>query len=109
MRITVSHNKPKEQVMQAVDRSFTSLFQGKEIPLTLVNPVKTWSGSTMTFSLTAKMGFLSTPIKGTVEVSDHDVSIDADLGMLERMIPVERARDLLSDRVRGLLKSPTAK
>jgi hypothetical protein len=29
--------------------------------------------------------------------------------MLARMIPVERARDLLSDRVRGLLKSPTAK
>jgi len=28
------------------------------------------------------MGLLSTPIKGTVEVTDRDLTIDADLGIL---------------------------
>ena len=28
MRITVSHNGSKEEVMQSVDRSFNELFQG---------------------------------------------------------------------------------
>ena len=104
MRVTVSHNKPKEEIIQAVDRSFTTLFQGTGLPVQLVDQQRSWQGSTMTFSLTAKMGFISTPIKGTVEVTDRDITIDADLGVLERFIPTERARDLVSTRVRGLLQ-----
>jgi hypothetical protein len=50
------------------------------------------------------MGLLSTPIKGTVEVTDRDITIDADLGILERMIPAKKAQALLTDHVRGLLK-----
>jgi hypothetical protein len=50
------------------------------------------------------MGLLSTPIKGTIEVTDHDLTIDADLGILERMIPAKKAQEVLTDRVRGLLK-----
>jgi hypothetical protein len=53
--------------------------------------------------LKAKMGFVSTPIKGTVEVTDHDVTIDADLGMLGRFISEEKAKDLLGARVKRLL------
>ena len=105
MRISVSHNKPKEEIVKAVDRSFTDLFQGADIPLKITNPQKSWTGSTMNFSLTAKLGFLSTPIKGYVEVTDREVIIDADLGLLERMIPQEKAREILSTRVRGLLGS----
>jgi hypothetical protein len=107
MRISVSHTKPIEEVMGAVDRSFTFLFKGTGIPLELVNPQKCWNGSTMTFSLTAKMGFVSTPIKGTVQVTDKDITIDADLGILERMIPKDRARDFIGNRIRGLLGSHT--
>ena len=106
MRISVSHTKPKEEIIRAVDRSFTSLFQGLGTPFQLVNPEKNWNGSTMTFSLTAKMGFVRTPIRGTVEVTDHDITIDADLGIFERMIPKGRARDLISNRIRGLLGRP---
>jgi hypothetical protein len=105
MRITVSHNRTKEEVIQSVDRSFNDLFQGiGAIPVRLVQEHKSWQGSTLTFALTAKMGLLSTPIKGTVEVTDHDITIDADLGILERMIPAKKAQELLTDHVRGLLK-----
>jgi Putative polyhydroxyalkanoic acid system protein (PHA_gran_rgn) len=104
MRITVSHNRSKEEVMRSVDRSFDDLFQGIGLPVRLVQEQKSWQGSTLTFSLTAKMGLLSTPIKGTVEVTDRDLTIDADLGVLERMIPAKKAQDVITNHVRGLLK-----
>jgi hypothetical protein len=104
MRITVSHNRTKEEVIQSVDRSFNDLFQVGAIPVRLVQEHKSWQGSTLSFALTAKMGLLSTPIKGTVEVTDHDITVDADLGILERMIPAKKAQEVLTDHVRGLLK-----
>jgi len=104
MRITVSHHKTKEQVIKAVDQgiddAFRSLASG---PVTLTNPQKSWNGSVMTFSLSAKVGFMNNPISGTVEVTDKDVTIDADLGMLSRLFPVEKFRSSLETRVRGLL------
>jgi len=57
----------------------------------------------MTFSLTAKMGMLRNPIRGTVEVTDQDVTIDADLGILGRLFPEEKFRTAVESRVRGLL------
>lgn len=104
MRVTVSHNKTKEEVMRGVDNSFDKLFQGTGIPVQLADEQRSWQGSTMHFSVVAKMGFMSTPIKGTVEVTDHDITIDADLGMLERMVPAKTAQELISSRVRGLLQ-----
>ena len=34
----------------------------------------------MDFSFDAKVGIVSTPIKGFVDVTDKDVTVDADLG-----------------------------
>jgi hypothetical protein len=104
MRVTVSHNRSKEEIIRSIDRSFDDLFQGTGLPVKVVPQQKSWQGSTLTFALTAKMGLLSTPIKGTVDVTDHDLTIDADLGILERMIPAEKAQEVVASRVRGLLK-----
>jgi hypothetical protein len=57
----------------------------------------------MTFSLVAKMGFLSNPIRGLVEVTDENITIDADLGLLARLMPQEKVRTVVETRVRGLL------
>jgi hypothetical protein len=105
MRITVSHNRAKEEVISSVDRSFNHLFQGIGVlPLQLVQEHRSWQGSTLTFALNAKMGLISTPIKGTVEVTDRDLTIDVDLGILERLIPTKKAHEMITNRVRGLLK-----
>jgi len=104
MRVTVSHNRSKEEIIRSVDRSFDDLFQGIGLPVKVVPQQKSWQGSTLTFALTAKIGLLSTPIKGTVEVTDHDLTIDADLGFLERMIPPRKAQEVITSHVRGLLK-----
>lgn len=104
MRITVSHTKPKEEVMRAVDRSFDDLFQGIAItPLQFVDEKRSWRGSTLDFIVKAKMGFVSVPLKGTIEVTDRDVTIDVDLGLLERLIGATQAREALTTHVRGLL------
>ncbi len=105
MRITISHDRPKSEVMQSVDRSFDDLFRtATDLPVKINVQKRTWQGSTLLFALTAKWGLLSTPIKGTVEVTDHDVTIDADLGLLSRFIPEKTAQTVLTDRIKGLLR-----
>lgn len=104
MRITVSHNKSKEEVIRAVDRSFDDLFRGiPGIPLKIVNEKREWQASTLNFSFDAKMGLLSSPIKGFVAVTDKDITIDADLGLLEKLLPMKTATTAIESRVKGLL------
>jgi hypothetical protein len=104
MRVTVPHTQSRQQVIDAVDRSFDDLFRGiAAVPIKFVSEERRWQGSTLNFSISAKMGIISTPIKGTVEVTDRDLIIDLDLGLLERLIPQSKARDAITSRVRGLL------
>ncbi|HEY6129692.1 MAG TPA: hypothetical protein VIW23_16085 [Candidatus Acidoferrum sp.] len=105
MRITIPHDRPKSEIVENVDRSFNDLFKSSaELPVKITVQQRTWQGSTLVFALTAKWGLLSTPIKGTVEVSDHDVTVDADLGILNRFVSEKTARAVIGDRVKGLLK-----
>ena len=91
--------------MQTVDRTWDDLFkEAGALPVKLTVQQRSWQGSTMTFALTAKMGIISTPIKGTVEVTDHDVIVDADLGMLGRFVNEKTAQQVLGSRIKGLLK-----
>ena len=105
MRVTISHNKPKEEVVRAVDRSFDDLFKGTGfVPLQIVNERRSWNGSKMDFSFDAKFGIISTPIKGFVDVTERELTIDADLGLLEKLLPAKQARAVLEGNIRGLLK-----
>jgi hypothetical protein len=105
MRITIPHDRPKSEIVENVDRSFNDLFKSSaELPVKITVQQRTWQGSTLVFALTAKWGLLSTPIKGTVEVSDHDVTVDADLGILNRFVSEKTARAVIGERVKGLLK-----
>jgi Putative polyhydroxyalkanoic acid system protein (PHA_gran_rgn) len=103
MRITVSHNRTRQEVVDSINRSFDELFSAG-LPVKVAVQQKEWQGSTLHFALTAKMGMLSTPIKGTVEVTDHDLTVDADLGMLNNFISEKSAQDMIGTRIKGLLK-----
>jgi hypothetical protein len=50
------------------------------------------------------MGLMSTPITGTVHVTDRELTIDVNLGILERLISADKAREVLTTRLKGLLK-----
>jgi hypothetical protein len=104
MRVTVSHSSRKEEIVRSVDRSFDDLFKGfGTVPIQIVNESRKWTGSRMDFSFDAKVGIVSTPIKGFVDVTDKDVTVDADLGWLERLFPAKQAQAALEGRVKGLL------
>ena len=105
VKITVSHQRSIEEVKQAIDRSLDDVFTGSSaIPVKLTQERRSWHGDTLVFSLVAKMGFMSTPISGTVLVTDQDVTIDANLGLLERLIPAAQAQQAVSSRIKALLK-----
>lgn len=104
MRVTVSHRGRKEEIVRSLDRSFDDLFKGfGAVPIQIVNESRKWTGSRMDFSFNAKMGIVSTPIKGFIEVTDKDVTVDADLGWLERLFPAKQTQAALEGRVKGLL------
>jgi len=104
MRVTIAHDKTKEEVVQSVDRSFTDIFQLQSLPVKLTLDQKSWQGSTLTFGITAKISVMSSPITGTIEVNDHDLTIDADLGMFGRFISEDKVREVLGNQLKGLLK-----
>ena len=104
MRITIAHSKGQQKMMEIVDRAFEDVFRGLVPgPLTITGQQKVWEGSIMKFSLVARMGFIKNPISGTVEVTERDVTIDADLGMLGNLIPAREIQSKLETRFRKLL------
>src|SRR5215210_1569939 len=106
MRITVSHEKGKAEAMRAVDSAtdqvLRPIFSG---PLKMSEVHKEWNGSKLAFSLTAGLGAaVRVPIKGSILVTDQDVTIDVDLPtFLENLLPVS-IRTGVQSAVRGLLK-----
>jgi hypothetical protein len=103
MRITIAHNKSKQEVVDSIDRGFDDVFKMQGLPLKIELEQKNWQGSTLTFALSAKMGFMSSPIKGTIDVTDNQVIIDADLGMFERFVSEEKVKGALATKFKGLL------
>jgi hypothetical protein len=90
--------------MRSVDHSFEDLFRGIGIgPIQFVEERRSWQGSILSFSISATMGFVSTPIKRHGRSCRQDIIIDADLGLLERLIPVAKARASITSTVRRLL------
>lgn len=91
--------------MRSIDRSFDDLFKGfGAVPLQISNETRRWTGSRMDFSFNAKMGIVGAPIKGFIDITDKDVTVDADLGWLERLFAGPQAKAALEGRIKGLLK-----
>ena len=104
MRITIAHSKGQQQMIQIVDRAFDDAFRAAVPgPITIGGQQKVWEGSVMKFSLIARMGFIRNPMSGTVEATERDVTIDADLGMFGNLIPAREVRTNLEARFRKLL------
>jgi hypothetical protein len=104
VRITVAHTKSKEEIKRVVDRSFDDLFKGvASMPLQLVDEKRQWAGDVLSFSFGAKVAMMTSPIRGTIQVTERDVTIDADFGLLEKLLPAAQAKAAIENRVKGLL------
>ena len=104
MRVTISHNKPVPEIKSSIDRSFDSMFNSLGSGLVeFADSHHSWNGNTMTFSMNARMGFVKSPIKGSIDVTEKDVTIDVDLGILGKLVPEQTVRTGIEGRVKGLL------
>jgi hypothetical protein len=92
-------------VVKIVDESAAQLFQGVPgSPLQIVDQTKRWEGSVMHFAFTGKMGFFTAPLRGSVSVTDKDVTIECELpALLKGLVPMQRIEEGIKTRIRGLL------
>jgi Putative polyhydroxyalkanoic acid system protein (PHA_gran_rgn) len=105
MRLTVTHNKGLQGAKKLVDDSAAELFKGPPgTPVQIADQQTRWEGDTMHYSFVAKMGFFSAPLKGWVQVTEKDVTIECELpDLLKKLIPEEKVKAGIETRVRGLL------
>ena len=104
MRFTILHGKSRQEAVRIVDESFQDLFKGLPIPaLQFTNQHRSWTGSIMTFALTASIGFLQNPIHGTATVTDRELTIDADPGLLEKLISRGKLKTTIEGSLHKLL------
>jgi hypothetical protein len=104
MRVTISHDKTQQQVKDAVDHGMDQVFAGLAGgAVDLTDRHKEWHENTMIFSMTARLGFIRTPIKGSVIVGEKDVTVEVDLGLLGKLVSDETVRSGIESRVRRLL------
>ena len=108
MRVTVSHNKDPQEIVRNVDRGFDDMFRGLPLgPVQFTDERRQWNGRRLDFSFTARAGFMAFPIKGTVLVEDHQVTVDVDLPpVLENFLPQQKMKTVMEGRVRGMLNPP---
>jgi|HubBroStandDraft_2_1064218.scaffolds.fasta_scaffold1250543_1 hypothetical protein len=104
MRVTINHNKGTEGAIEVIDRRIAEALKNlQSAPVEILNLERSWQGSTLTFSFTAKKGFLKGPVKGTVEVADTLVVVTVDAGMFQHFIPEEKAQEAIRSKMRELL------
>lgn len=105
MRITVSHTKSVEEVRQKVDRGFDQMFQGLPIgAVQLTYQQRAWDGNKLTFSFTAKAGFMNVPVNGWLVVEEKLVTIEVELpSFVSNFIPEAKVQAAVEGQVKGLL------
>lgn len=105
MRVTISHKKPRQEVIGLVEKNTNDMLNGLATgPVQVADFERVWNGSVMDFSFNGKAGFFCVPIKGRIEVTDVEVIVEADLPpMLAKLMPEEKIRAGIEGKVRGYL------
>ncbi|MDP9052754.1 MAG: hypothetical protein M3N93_00395, partial [Acidobacteriota bacterium] len=104
MTIIVPHKTTAEKAIAMVDRSADALFEGAAPgAVELTDRKKSWKGPIMDFSLTARVGFISLPIAGTVAVDAANVTVNCELpALVKNFIGEDRIRSTVEGKVRAL-------
>jgi hypothetical protein len=80
LTVIVPHHKTRAEVIARIDKAVDDIVaNGIGGSVQIVDPKKSWNESTMTFSLTGRMGFIKVPLSGTVTVDDVNVTVICDL------------------------------
>jgi hypothetical protein len=103
MTVTVPHNTTVEEAIVIIDRSVTEIFDtGGSVEL--VERLRRWEGPLMDFALTARVGFISLPIEGRVEIDESAVTVYCALPQLAKtFLGEEKIRAGVEDKIRRIL------
>jgi hypothetical protein len=105
MTITFAHKKTKPEVVGIIDKAADNLFlNGIGATVRIVEPKKEWVESTMSFSLTGKMGFIAVPVSGTVVVDDVNVVAEFELPpMIKNFLGEDKVRGVVTGKMKELV------
>ena len=104
MTVHVTHSKPKQQVVEILDQPLSVLFAGAVDGLEIVDERRTWTDTTMAFSFTGRVGFISIPLSGAMDVQETLVVVDVELPpMVKMFIGEEKVRAGLEKEILTLM------
>jgi hypothetical protein len=105
MRIEQPHTLGREEAIGRVDRFLDRLIQDPPGGVTIKDARKDWDGDRMTFALAIAKGFFGTHVRGSMDVSDDRVVVEAELPPLVRgLLGEERIRQVIADHLGAVLK-----
>ena len=103
MRVTITHDRSVEEVKASLDRGFDRIFGGFG-NIEITNVQHEWNNDVLTFSLTARAGFLNVPLKGLITVEPKLVIVDLDLpAFVNNFIPEQKVAAAVEQQIKGLL------
>jgi len=105
MTLIVPHHRTQQDAVAVVDRGANELFSGIGGGAVEIKEFKkSWTGSTMAFSFTGSMGFISIPLSGTVAVDDSNITIQCELpAMVKNFIGDEKVAGAIERKLTPLL------
>ena len=105
MTLTIPHHKTQQEVIGIIDRGADGLFAGAaDGAVEIVGQKKEWNGSTMLFSFTAQLGFISIPLSGTIVVDDQNVTVNIGLpAMVKNFIGEDKVSSDIEKKIKALL------
>lgn len=104
MRVTVAHDLSQAEAIRRVHDGTDRLFQSASgAGVEIRNLERNWDANTLTFSFTGKMGPFTAPIRGTALVAEKDLTIDVNLGIVEKFMSEDKIRRDIEAGARKLL------
>ena len=105
MKVSVPHTRARQEVMEILDQPLGALFAGAVGGLEIADERRSWSESTMTFSFVGRVGIVSIPLAGVLEVQETMVIVEVALPPVVSMfVGEEKVRAGLVREVRALLE-----
>jgi hypothetical protein len=104
MILVVPHHKTRKEAIALIaadDNLFSGAAGGS---VEIVDQKKEWAGSSMAFSFVGRVGFISVPVSGALEVDDVNVTVTSELpAMVKNFVGEEKVAAGIEKQLRRVL------
>ncbi|HVW11566.1 MAG TPA: hypothetical protein VHC90_23445 [Bryobacteraceae bacterium] len=105
MRVEVGHQLGKQGAIPVMDRCLDHILGGVGgSSIQILDKKQTWNDGQMQFSFTGRVGYISVPLAGTIDVSEANVIVNMDLPpVVKTFLGEEKIRRIVETNVREML------